>query len=409
MTVDQAIEKSQSPYLAAFARAEIELAGSGPRRLEEIRREAIDRFADLGFPTTRDEEWKFTNLGPLTSITFDRAGRAYDKHDVDALIRRLPETPNRLVFVNGYYAPELSSWRNKGIKLLSFQKAFEQQNAKFEQLLCRYADFRQHAFIALNTAFLADGAFVQIPAGAIIEEPILLLHISAGGAKPVVSYPRNLIVLGEHSQASIVETYIGLDGNSSLQPYFANAVTEIVEGEEAILDHYKLQMEAGNAFHIATIQAQVGRGGVFRSYAFNLGAALARTEINSVLEEGSDCTLNGLYERAAHSTWIRERLSTMHSRTLQAMSCTKAFSMITRAPSLAAGSLCAKTHRKPTRNRPIRISCSRKAPPSTPNQSCVSLPTMSAARTVRPWASLMRKRCFICAPAASSCSRLALS
>ncbi len=295
MTVDQAIEKSQSPYLAAFARAEIELAGSGPRRLEEIRREAIDRFADLGFPTTRDEEWKFTNLSPLTSITFDRASRAYDKHDVDALIRRLPETPNRLVFVNGYYAPELSSWRNKGIKLLSFQKAFEQQNAKFEQLLCRYADFRQHAFIALNTAFLADGAFVQIPAGAIIEEPILLLHISAGGAKPVVSYPRNLIVLGEHSQASIVETYIGLDGNSSVQPYFANAVTEIVEGEEAILDHYKLQMEAGNAFHIATIQAQVGRGGVFRSYAFNLGAALARTEINSVLEEGSDCTLNGLY------------------------------------------------------------------------------------------------------------------
>ena len=75
MTVDQAIEKSQSPYLAAFARAEIELAGNGPRRLEEIRREAIDRFADLGFPTTRDEEWKFTNLSPLTSITFDRAGR----------------------------------------------------------------------------------------------------------------------------------------------------------------------------------------------------------------------------------------------------------------------------------------------------------------------------------------------
>lgn len=292
--LSQAIEEKQAAYVSAFARAEAGLARIGPHSLHNIRREAIERFHELGFPNIRSEEWRFTSLAGLTGIAFERATPGDRAHRADELVRLLPCRENRLVFVNGYYAPGLPT-KAEGVILRSFGEAFRSDTFPLEQHLCHYADYRAHPFAALNTAFLEDGAFVRVAAGAVVETPIHLVHVATGGSGPRVCHSRNLVVLEEHSQATVIETYIGpaatpMDGNR----YFTNAVTEIVGGEGAILDHYKVQVESDSAFHIATIQIQQGRGCVVRSHSFSFGAALARTELNAVLAEGSDSTLNGL-------------------------------------------------------------------------------------------------------------------
>ncbi|MEK7341221.1 MAG: Fe-S cluster assembly protein SufD, partial [Candidatus Binatota bacterium] len=151
---------------------------------------------------------------------------------------------------------------------------------------------REHAFVALNTALMRDGAFVYVPAGEMVKEPIQLLFISVAGKEATVSHPRNLIVIGRGGQATVVESYCGVEE----EIYFTNAVTEIVVGENGVGEHYKVQREGGKAFHIATLQARLERNSNFSSHSISLGGALVRNEVNAVLDgEGGECTLNGLY------------------------------------------------------------------------------------------------------------------
>jgi Fe-S cluster assembly protein SufD len=226
-------ETAASPFYADFEKLSAEV----PSWLDELRRSAIDRFLELGFPTSKDEDWKFTNIHPVTRQSF-------------------PHEPGRVP----------TDW----------------SQPRIENHLGRYADFRNHAFVALNTAFLDAVNLVDL-AGE--SKPVEILHHTARG----IAHPRTLIVVEEGARASIVEIYTG-DG-----PHFTNAVTEIVCGENSIVDHYKLQFDSPESFHISTIQIQQARNSVFTSRNCAFGAALARTEINAVLETGSECTLNGLY------------------------------------------------------------------------------------------------------------------
>jgi len=155
--------------------------------------------------------------------------------------------------------------------------------------LARLASWRDNPFVALNTAFLRDVVFLRVPRGAVIEEPIQLEFLTSSGARPTVSHPRVLIVVGADAHCTIVESYVG--GGS----YFTNAVTEIVAGDRAVVDHYKLQRESLEAFHVATRQAQLGRSSNFSTHNISLGAALARNDVGAVLAEGCEATLNGLY------------------------------------------------------------------------------------------------------------------
>jgi Fe-S cluster assembly protein SufD len=174
-----------------------------------------------------------------------------------------------------------------------------------QQHLARYARYRDRAFVALNTALMEDGAYVRIPRGVIVEEPIHLLFVgSAADGAPAVSHPRILIVAEENSQATVIETFVGVgDGVGRPTPglpdggvYFTNAVTEIVAAENAVLDHYRVQRESETAFHIATQWVQQARSSNFASHAISLGGALVRTDITAVLDgPGIESTLNGLY------------------------------------------------------------------------------------------------------------------
>jgi Fe-S cluster assembly protein SufD len=287
--VAQVVEKLQ-PWIAAVERR----PQGGPRWLQDLRDRAAARFAALGFPTVREEEWRFTNVAPIASTEFAPApAAAVSEDDLQNIL--YAEAPHRVVVVNGRYSPALSRTGTlpPGVRIGSLTAAVADQADSVGRYLGRIADFADRPFAALNTALSADGAFVSIPDGVVLETPVQLLFVTTGPAgEPVMTHPRVLIVAGDRSQVRIVETYVGDAG----QTYFTNAVTEVFAGEHAVLDHYKVQEESAEAFHVASIHVHASRGTTFASHSFSLGARLSRNDVLALLDgEGAECTLNGLY------------------------------------------------------------------------------------------------------------------
>ena len=292
----EAVARPDDLFSASLASFEEKRLPGEPEWLSEIRREAFARFAALGFPGAKNEEWKYTNVGPIAKVPFRLAekqtGLEGDPHPAP-----LPgEEGARTVFVNGRYSPRLSKAGDGPVVVRSLEEALREEPRILEPHLARHASFEKNAFTALNTAFLEDGAFVRIPRGTIAGEPVHLIFLSAGnGGEPAVSHPRNLILAEPNSQAAIIETYIA-SAPEGEPVYFTNAVTEIVCAEGAVVEHYKVQREGLSAFHVQTIQAVQGRTSNFASHNICLGAALARTDINVLFTaEGSECALNGLF------------------------------------------------------------------------------------------------------------------
>ena len=283
-------------YLAEFDRVAREPDGRLPASISKLRKAAIDRFCQLGFPTTKLEAWRFTNVAPIAATPFALADDGLSALSSDELDRftfkDLPFT--QLVVVNGCFAPQLSSCGAlpAGVEAGGLSEAIDRDPTLVERYLTRLAPYEDQPFTALNTAFLRDGAFLQIPANAVIEQPIHLLFVATAHQKSTVHHPRVLILAGENSQARIVESYAGLRD----APYFTNAVTEIVAGPNAVVDHYKLLRESLQAFHVASMHVSLGRSSSFSSHSITLGGALVRNDVNALLNgEGIDCTLNGLY------------------------------------------------------------------------------------------------------------------
>jgi Fe-S cluster assembly protein SufD len=283
-------------FLATYAQLEKNGQANGQSRLRHLRAAGIDRFAALGFPTLHDEEWRFTNVAPLARIAFQPAQPLPLEMSAGQL-RKLAFGASQgsvLVYVNGRYVRELSSLRAlpEGAVVGSLAQAVKTAPGLVEPYLARHAKIEDNPFTALNSAFLSDGAFISIPRGQVVSEPIHIVFVSTAPGEPTVAHPRNLYVLGVNSQAAIVETYLGPRDDV----YFTNAVTEVVLGENALLDHYKVQRESKNAFHVATVQVHQGRASTLNSHSIGLGGSLVRNDINVVLDaEGCECTLNGLY------------------------------------------------------------------------------------------------------------------
>jgi Fe-S cluster assembly protein SufD len=290
------VMEQKDVYLASFSRLEKSGADNGRSSIHRLRQAAIDHFAEVGFPTLRDEEWRFTNVAPLTRIAFQPAPYRLDGLTAEK-VRQLTfgvGEGRRLVFVNGHFSRELSGLQRlpKGVVAASLADILDTHPEWVEPYLAHHARYDQNPFTALNTAFLLDGAFVSIPKGVVVAEPIQLVFLATPTAEPAVAHPRTLIVAGANSQAAIVETYAALDEGV----YFTNGVTEIVLGENAIIDHSKVQRESKEAFHIATQQVHQDRGSNLTSHSVTLGGGLVRNDVNVVLDaEGCECTLNGLY------------------------------------------------------------------------------------------------------------------
>ncbi len=288
----QVAEKLQ-PWLAAVERR----PNGGPRWLQDMRDRAAARFAALGFPTVRDEDWRFTPIGPIASTDFTPAGadapRATDAELDDYLYS---DATHRIVIVNGRFSAELSRSGGlpAGVRAGSLASAVTEEADVVQRYLGQLAAFNTRAFVALNTALAADGAYVYIPDGVVLDAPLHILFVTtgSGSSTPLMSSARALIVAGDRSESRIVETYVGPRGSV----YFTNAVTEIFAGEQAVIDHYKVQQESLDAFHIAGMNIHAARSSNVSSHSFSLGGKLVRNDVIALLDgEGAECTLNGLY------------------------------------------------------------------------------------------------------------------
>nr|MBA2735044.1 Fe-S cluster assembly protein SufD [Acidobacteriota bacterium] len=269
--------------------------------VERLRESAFASFERLGFPTPRHEEWKYTNVAPIAKAKFDTAfDNPKDTAILDASQLQTftyeEALGSQLVFVNGVYRQELSSVEALpgGVAALDIADALKEEKYQdvIREQLARSADFNENAFTALNTAFLESGAFLFIPEGLQVESPVHLLFLSDGRDAPTVSFPRVLIVAERGSAATVIESYT----STSEDAYFTNAVVEINLGEGARLNHYKVQRESTEAFHVATTQASLGRNSSYNSTAITLGGRLSRHDINVTLDqEGAECWVDGLY------------------------------------------------------------------------------------------------------------------
>ena len=282
--------------VGGLSRLEPRPNGHHPAWLTEARRTAFAWVAKHGFPTLKDEDWRYTRLDPILDIPFEPAvpgvGHRLSSSTIDALAADLGGT--RLVFLNGHFAPELS-WLTElpeGATVTNLASVLAEEAERLEPLLSRPFGQHHNAFTALNAALAEDGAFVHLPGGTTVEEPIQLVFFSDTGGSPLVSSPRSVVLAGPGSRVAIVETYAGVPGDV----YCTNAVTEVVLEEGAQVEHYKVQDEPETAFHLALLDVRQGRDSRFSSHSVALGSSIARHEVRVGLEaEGAEVSLDGLY------------------------------------------------------------------------------------------------------------------
>jgi Fe-S cluster assembly protein SufD len=296
------ILKEQSAYAASFRALQEGSGADSPSWIERLRESAFSRFEQLGFPTTHLEEWKYTNVAPIAKAEFELAvalGKdvlpSLDASQLQAFTYEEAHA-SQLVFVNGSYRPELSSVEAlpETFAVLNIADALKEEKYAeiLREQLARSADFNENAFTALNTAFIASGAFLLIPKGVRLDVPVHLLFLSDGRSRPTASFPRVLIVAESGSTATVIESYAGLGEDV----YFTNAVVEINLADGARLTHYKVQRESVQAFHVATTRVGLARNSSYDSTTITLGAELSRHDINVTLDhEGAECWIDGLY------------------------------------------------------------------------------------------------------------------
>jgi Fe-S cluster assembly protein SufD len=292
-TVEKPANKSTEAQLEKFERFERE--AKQPAWVFPLRKAGMARFAEQGFPTLQDEDWRFTNVAPIAKLPFKPV---FSPAKAPLSKGGLPRftfgglAVNRLVFANGHFVPELSSVLSPEVEIMSLATALAENPAALQEHLARHAAGEQSSFTSLNTAFFQDGAFIHVPAGQNIALPIHLLYLSTAKETGSTAQPRNLVVLEPGSKATLLETYVSTAETAS----FTNTVTELVLQPGASLEHVKFQDESPQAFHMAGIHARLERGSQLISHSIATGAKLSRNNIRAILAgEGVECVLNGLY------------------------------------------------------------------------------------------------------------------
>jgi Fe-S cluster assembly protein SufD len=278
--------------------------GNAPHWLAPVREKALSRFVEMGWPTMKDEDWRFTNIEPIRTTSFrepDGDGLPEAGAGAEGVGRNTVErfafpglTCHTLVFVNGRLAPKLNDIRDlpEGVRVARLGDAFASNRDLVAKYLTKLAAFEHDPFAALNTAMLGDGVFVHVPDGAVVDEPIHLVNIATATPEPVMTHPRNLVVVGRNGRVNVIEHYVALtDG-----PYLTNAVTEIAAGDDSFVGHYMIEDESLAAFNVSTLAIRQGRHSDVRSHTVLLGGRLVRNNIDPVLDgERAHCLINGLF------------------------------------------------------------------------------------------------------------------
>lgn len=294
------ILKEENQYQPAFRQFQQRTKASDPAWFARLRESAMDRFEQLGFPSIKDEEWKYTNVAPISKLPFRPALLSIDADPVAAAEWErfgYPEAQgSQLVFRNGVLRQDLSSLASLPAGVVAIDLAEAVRDANYGELireqLARGADYNANVFTALNTAFVSAGAFILVRKGAEIAFPIHLNFIADPSDPASTNLPRVLIISEENSRATVIESY----ASTSDAAYFTNVVVEIVLKDGARLEHYKVQRESVNAYHIATTSADLGPNSSYDSTSINFGAQLSRHDIHvKMASEGAECWVDGLY------------------------------------------------------------------------------------------------------------------
>ena len=256
--------------------------------LNQLRAHAVDRVGALTVPTTRDEDWRFTDISPLTKLSFQPAQGAARLAPADVEQWSIPEAAARLVFVDGIYAPE-HSFNRAGFTVENLAAGVTRHDAAVQAQLGRHAAFDRNAFAALNTAFLHDGALIVAPCGMALAAPLHLLFIAT--RKHTASYPRCLVIAEAGSAITVVEDFVAVQDEA----YFTNAVTEMALAGNAEVHHVRVQRDGAAAFHIANCAVSLAQASRYHSVSVALGARISRHNLGVVLAaEGAECSVDGL-------------------------------------------------------------------------------------------------------------------
>src|SRR5262245_17922193 len=291
--------KEKDNFFSAYKVLAQAREGRDPAWLAHLREKAGAAFESLDFPTTRNEEWKYTNVAPILKVQYRESVdsetnglKSPTARDLEPF-RFAESRESQLVFINGLFSRRLSNLAAlpNGCEIGNLAEIPNEHVNVARDHLAAYADYRDATFTALNTASLGDGAFVYIPDGKAIDSPIHLLFVSTA-EEPLVSHSRVLVVAGAGAVATVIESYVSLNEGV----YFTNAVTEVVVKEDAVITHYRLQQESERAFHIATTHVHQERASNYASYAVSLGAEIARHDLIVALTgENIETTIDGLY------------------------------------------------------------------------------------------------------------------
>jgi Fe-S cluster assembly protein SufD len=280
-------------YLESFAEVQKRAAGRDLPWLRNLRESAFARFCEVGFPTTHDEDWRFTNVAAIAKTRFELARDAkLSRGELEQF--GVAGLGCQLVFVNGRFSRELSSMGKlqAGVSVTGLAEEISSNSSELQSHLGRHLNIQRDAFAALNTAFAEDGAYVHVRRGVVTKEPIYLLFVSTAADKPLMTHPRNLIVVENEAEATIVEDYVSIGET----PALSNIATELFAGENAMVSHYMIEREHRQAFNISTLRIQQGRSANVSTHSVLLGGGLVRNNVHPVLSgEGGECLINGLF------------------------------------------------------------------------------------------------------------------
>ena len=282
-------------YIEVFDESQKHASGREPAWLQRLRQNAQTRFSEVGFPTMRDEDWRFTNVAPIARATFRMAQgirAVIPSHSLEPYAGA--KSACLLVFINGFFSPDHSRIEGTpaGLEVHHLSELLARDPQRVERHLGSYADMRRDPFTALNTALWKDGAYIHIRRRAIIDEPIHLLYVSTDSDEPLMVHPRTLIVAEPESQAAVMETYISTGESAA----FCNSVTELVAAEGANIAHCMVEQENRQSYNVSTLRMQQGRDTHVASHSLLLGGALVRNNVHPVVAgQGAECLINGLF------------------------------------------------------------------------------------------------------------------
>lgn len=280
-----------SHYSAEYEQIVDSLPGQSLTWLKALRADAFDSFSDKGFPSLREEEWRYTNVAAIEKKLFSPQLEV-GNHDIDKewLTNYSLKDAYTVVLVNGRLSLEHSTLDGlpDNVCVLGLADALDKQPEWVEKYLAQAVSNNEHSFVAFNTAWFSDGLFAHIPAKQIVDKPIQLLHLVTQA--DLLTTTRNILVVDEMAEASIIETYVGVD-----DAYLSAAVSEVFVGKNAELNLYKVQSEGEKAYHFGGTYVKQERDSRFNHHNFAFGGLLARNDIHTDLDIASECNLNGLF------------------------------------------------------------------------------------------------------------------